>query len=317
MSDVNSIQIKNLVKEYKVEGKGKKKNSVKAVDGLSFDIKKGEIFGFLGPNGAGKTTTINCICQLSTITSGTIIIEGFNVKKDYLDAKMQVGLSPQDIQFDPLFKIIDVLTYQAGYFGMPKKEAIKRAEQLLKDFNLYDKRNQTMRQLSGGMKRKFSIIKALVHNPKVLILDEPTAALDVDSRYEMWDFIKNVKKQGITIILTTHYIEEAEKLSDRIAIINKGKLIKLDKTEKIIDDLSQNIISIYLDEHIELPKELEKYSYKYDDKKLDVTVSKQDQSKCLRELLQILEKYKIEVRNFNVDQDNLENIFRRLVKDSK
>lgn len=310
---INSIQIKNLVKEYKTDSKKNNEKTVRAVKGISFDIKKGEIFGFLGPNGAGKTTTINCICQLSTITLGTITIEGFDVKKDYLDAKMQIGLSPQDIQFDPLFKIIDVLTYQGGYFGMPKKEAVKRAEQLLKDFNLYDKRNQTMRQLSGGMKRKFSIIKALMHSPKILILDEPTAALDVDTRYEMWDFIKNIKKQGITIILTTHYIEEAEKLSDRVAIINKGKLIKLDKTSKIIDDLSQNIISIYLEEHVSLPKELEKYDYKYNDKKIDVTVSKKDQSKCLQEVLHILEKHKIQIRNFNVHQDNLENIFRRLI----
>lgn len=304
---MDSIVIKNLRKDY---------GKVKAVDNISFSIKKGEIFGFLGPNGAGKTTTINCICQLSTITSGKITVEGYDTKKDYLDAKKQLGLSPQDIQFDPLFKLIDVLTYQAGYFGIPKKEAMKRAEKLLKDFNLYEKRNQTMRQLSGGMKRKFSIIKALVHNPKILILDEPTAALDVDTRYEMWDFIKNVKKQGITIILTTHYIEEAEKLSDRVAIINKGKLIKLDKTSKIIDDLSQNIISIYLDEHIILPKELKLFNHKYHEKKLDIIVTKKDQSKSLRQVLQIFEKHKIKIRNFNVHEDNLENIFRRLVNES-
>jgi len=303
---MDSVVIKNLKKNY---------GKILAVNDVSFSVKKGEIFGFLGPNGAGKTTTINCMCQLSSISSGTIKIEGFDVKKDYLDAKKQIGLSPQDIQFDPLFKIIDVLTYQAGYFGMPVKKATLRAEKLLKDFGLFEKRNQTMRELSGGMKRKFSIIKALIHNPKILILDEPTAALDVDSRYEMWAFIKKVKKQGITIILTTHYIEEAEKLSDRVAIINKGKLIKLDRTSKIIDDLSQNVITIYFDEHIKMPFAIKKLKHKYVDKKLEITVSKKDQSKVLRETLKIFEESNISVQDFNVHQDNLENIFRRLVNE--
>lgn len=303
---MDSIVIKNLKKNY---------GSVQAVRNISFSVKKGEIFAFLGPNGAGKTTTINCIVQLSSFTSGKILVEGFDVEKDYLDARKQIGLSPQDIQFDPLFKIIDVLTYQAGYFGIPMKKAKVRAEKLLKDFDLYDKKNQTMRELSGGMKRKFSIIKALIHEPQILILDEPTAALDVDSRYEMWEFIKKIKKQGITIILTSHYIEEAEKLSDRVGIINKGKLIKLDKTSKILEDLSQNVITIYFDEKINLPVAFNKFKYDFSDRKMDITVSKKDQSKVLREALKILEEAKITVHNFNVHQDNLENIFRRLVNE--
>lgn len=301
-----SVQIKNLIKDY---------GKVKAVRNISFEIKKGEIFGFLGPNGAGKTTTINCICQLSTFNSGSITVNGFDVKKDYLDARRQIGLSPQEIQFDPFFPIFKVLVYQAGYFGVRVADAKKRAEKLLKEFDIWDKRNLTMRALSGGMKRKFSIIKALMHSPQILILDEPTAGLDVDSRFELWDFIRDLNKKGITIILTTHYIEEAEKLSDRIGIINKGKIIKLDKTSDIIDELSHNVISIYLDEEVKLPKEFKKFKYKYKDHRIDLMVSKQGQSKVLREAVKLLEDNNITISNFNIHQDNLENIFRRLVNE--
>ena len=233
---MDSVVVKNLVKNYK---------DVKAVKNISFSIKKGEIFGLLGPNGAGKTTTINCITQLSTMTSGKILVNGFDVNKNYVEAKTKLGLSSQDIKFDIYFSVLDILTYQGGYYGIPKKKAQVRALKLLKDFNLYDKRNEQVRHLSGGMKRKFSIIRALMHSPDVLILDEPTAALDVDSRYELWDFVKKLNKQGITIVLTTHYIEEAEKLCDRVCIISNGKILKLDKTSKMVDELSRNKIIFY------------------------------------------------------------------------
>ena len=304
---MDSLEIINLKKSY---------GKVKAVDNISFSVMQGEIFGFLGPNGAGKTTTINCITQLSTIDSGKITVNGFDVVKDYLDARTQIGLSPQEIQFDPFFKIFDVLVYQAGYFGIKSKDAKKRAEKLMKEFGLWEKRNTTMRALSGGMKRKFSILKAIMHEPKILILDEPTAGLDVDSRYELWDFIKKLNKNGITIILTTHYIEEAEKLTHRVGIINKGKIIKLDDTSKIVDDLSQNIISIYLEKETKLPKEFKKFNFKQEGKKIDINISKKLQSKILRESLKILEDNNIVVENFNVQQDNLENIFRRLVNEN-
>ncbi|MCF7871635.1 ABC transporter ATP-binding protein [Candidatus Woesearchaeota archaeon] len=310
---MNSVEIKGLVKEYKE----KKKETIIAVDNISFNVKKGEIFGFLGPNGAGKTTTINCVTQLSNKTSGKIFVNGFDTEKQYLEARRQIGLSPQDLLFDPYFTVMELLTYQGGYFGMPKKQAQKRAEKLLKQFNLWDKRKVNMRQLSGGMKRKFSIIKALMHEPSILILDEPTAALDVDSRYELWEFIKKLNNEGITIILTTHYIEEAEKLADRICIINKGKIIKLEEKEKIIDELSQNIITIYLKKNEALPKEFPQLNYTYYDKKLIITTPKKDQNKNLRFALKTLEENKIETENFSVDQDNLENIFRRLIKNEK
>ena len=300
-----SIVIKNLKKEY---------SDVKAVKGVSFSVKKGEIFGFLGPNGAGKTTTINCITQLSSITSGTILVNGYDVVTDYLDARTQIGLSPQDLNFDIYFSVLNTLIYQAGYFGIKKNEAKKRALKLLKEFGILDKKDELFRGLSGGMKRKLSIIKAIIHEPQILILDEPTAALDVDSRYELWEFIKKLNKtKGITIFLTTHYIEEAEKLCERICIINKGKIIKLDTTEKIMNELSQNIISIYLEKETNLPTAIKKYKYDYNNRKLEIKVAKKDQNKVLREVLKILEDAGAEVVNFGLEQEKLENIFRRLV----
>lgn len=299
----NIVQIKNLVKEY---------NGTRAVKGISFNIRKGEVFGFLGPNGAGKTTTINSICQLATPTKGKITVNGYDIDKDYIKAKMEIGLSPQEMQMDVYFTIWEILVYQGGYFGVPKKQAEKKARELLEEFNLWEKRKKTIKELSGGMKRKLSIAKAMIHNPKILILDEPTAGLDVDTRYELWDLIKKLKKQGITIILTTHYIEEAEKLSDRIGIINQGELVKLDHTKNIIEKLSQNIITIYLEKTTKI-KEITDLNFEQHKEKIIIQTKKKDQSKNLNKALQSLEKQGIEVKNFQIDQDNLENIFRRII----
>lgn len=296
------IEIKNIIKKY---------DSFLAVDNISLKINKGEIFALLGPNGAGKTTLINCITQLSNITSGSIKVNGCDNKTNYLEARKQIGLSPQEFLIDPYFTIIELLTYQGGYFGLAKKEAKKRAIKLLKEFNLFEKKDSKLKELSGGMKRKISIIKALMHKPEVLILDEPTAALDVDSRIELWSFIKKLNENKITIILTTHYIEEAERLSDRVAIINKGKLVKLDKTKNILDNLSQNLIII----HTKKDSNPKDFKYEKEKNKLIIKTSKKDQSKKLREVLKKLEQQKIDVENFQIKQDNLENIFRRIVNE--
>ncbi|MFH1650474.1 MAG: ABC transporter ATP-binding protein [Candidatus Woesearchaeota archaeon] len=301
---MDAITITNLRKRY---------DKLQAVKGISFSVKKGELFGFLGPNGAGKTTTINCITQLSTITSGKISVLGKDVIKEYNEAKMLIGLSPQEPAFDYYFPLIDVLTYQGGYYGMPWKEARKRAKELLKKFHLADKEKATAREISGGMKRRLSIAKALMHSPKILILDEPTAGLDVDARFELWDLIRELQKEGMTIILTTHYIEEAEKLCERIGIMNHGKLVKLEKTKKLLDDLSRNIIRFHLKEHVALPEVVRKHEFNYQDKVLEVFVAQKNQNTVLRELLRLFESSKIPVENFTIEHDTLENIFRRIV----
>ncbi|MAG48047.1 ABC transporter ATP-binding protein [archaeon] len=300
---MNSVIIKNLTKKYK---------NLLAVDNISFNIKKGEIFGLLGPNGAGKTTIINCITQLSTITNGTIKVNSYDTKENYLEARKELGLSPQELKFDHYFPIQDILIYQGGYFGIPIKESKARTYKLLKLFDLFEKRKKTPSQLSGGMLRRLSLAKSMMHNSNILILDEPTAALDVESRHLLWEYIKDLNKKGITIILTTHYIEEAENLCDTICIIQKGKIIKLEKKEKLIEDLSRNIIRVLLKDKTTLPEIIKKYNYEYKDNILQVHVNKINQTKILNTILKELDK---KVINFTIEQDNLERIFRRLINE--
>jgi ABC-2 type transport system ATP-binding protein len=212
----------------------KKYDDLVAVKDISIEIQKGEFYGFLGQNGAGKSTTIHCITGLANPTSGTIEVFGHDNKTEYQKARRLIGLSQQDIHMDPYFTIDQALMYSAGYFGVPKEEAKKRTEKLLKQFGVWDKRDESYRKLSGGMKRKVEIAKALIHEPKILILDEPTAGLDVQTRRELWEYIKKRNKQGLTVILTTHYIEEAEEMCDRIGIIKKGELIVEKPTKELL-----------------------------------------------------------------------------------
>lgn len=301
----NIVEIHGLNKSYE---------DVHAVKDLTFNIKEGEIFGFLGPNGAGKTTTIKCITQLATMDEGSIKVSGYDVKDDYLEAREKIGLSQQEVNLDPYFSVIDTLEYAGGYFGIPKAEARRRCKRYLKKFDLFDKKDDDTRKLSGGMKRKLSIIKALLHKPDILILDEPTAGLDVDSRYELWNFIKEQNKKGTTIILTTHYIEEAEKLADRIGIINHGELIKLEEKSKIIDELSQNVIALHLEKDVDIPEELKEVGAEKEGRIVNIQTKKKDQHDTLRKALTILENNDIDLDNFEIEQDNLENIFRRIVQ---
>ncbi len=220
-----AIRLDGLVKRY---------GSLRAVDGLSLTIESGEFFGLLGPNGAGKTTTINCIVGLSTIQGGKVEVCGHDVVKDYRAARRCIGLSPQEFNFDRYLTIREVLLYTAGYFGIPTKVAATRADELLKRFDLYGKKDQSFTKLSGGMKRRLSLARALIYEPRVLILDEPTAGVDVELRLELWDLMRELNSQGITIVLTTHYLEEAQRLCKRIGIINHGRLITLEPTETLM-----------------------------------------------------------------------------------
>jgi ABC-2 type transport system ATP-binding protein len=226
---VLALNIKGLVKRY---------GDFTAVDGISFDVPEGEFFGLLGPNGAGKTTTINSIVGLSTITGGSIELFGLDVEKDWRAARRTVGLSPQEYNFDRYLNIRDVLLYQAGYYGFRGKDVEKRADDLLERFDLSSKAKQPFTRLSGGMKRRLTIARALMHQPKLLILDEPTAGVDVELRIELWAFLQELNRQGTTIILTTHYLEEAEELCTRIGIIEAGKIVALESTKKLIGDRS-------------------------------------------------------------------------------
>jgi ABC-2 type transport system ATP-binding protein len=224
---VPALRIDRLVKRY---------GDFTAVDGISFDVAEGEFFGLLGPNGAGKTTTINAIVGLAHITSGAISLFGYDTVRDWRTARRQVGLAPQEYNFDRYLNIRDVLIFQAGYYGIRGKAVERRADMLLERFDLASKAKLVYTKLSGGMKRRLTLARALIHEPRLVILDEPTAGVDVELRLELWSMLRELNTKGTTIILTTHYLEEAEELCDRIGIIQAGKLVALEATKKLIGD---------------------------------------------------------------------------------
>jgi ABC-2 type transport system ATP-binding protein len=234
---VPALKVDKLVKRY---------GDFTAVDGISFEVQEGEFFGLLGPNGAGKTTTINATVGLAKITSGSIALFGHDVERDWRTARRQVGLAPQEYNFDRYLNIRDVLIFQAGYYGIRGKAVAQRADMLLERFDLASKSKQVYTKLSGGMKRRLTLARALIHEPKLVILDEPTAGVDVELRLELWSLLRELNTNGTTIILTTHYLEEAEELCDRIGIIQTGKLIALETTQQLIGDGSLQDIFLEL-----------------------------------------------------------------------
>jgi ABC-2 type transport system ATP-binding protein len=234
---VPALKVDKLVKRY---------GDFTAVDGISFQVREGEFFGLLGPNGAGKTTTINATVGLAKITSGSISLFGHDVERDWRTARRQVGLAPQEYNFDRYLNIRDVLIFQAGYYGIRGKAVNQRADMLLERFDLASKAKQPYIKLSGGMKRRLTLARALIHEPRLVILDEPTAGVDVELRLELWSLLRELNTNGTTIILTTHYLEEAEELCDRIGIIQTGKLIALETTQQLIGDGSLQDIFLEL-----------------------------------------------------------------------
>jgi len=224
-----ALRVDRLVKRY---------GDFTAVDGISFDVAEGEFFGLLGPNGAGKTTTINAIVGLARITSGAISLFGYDVEREWRAARRTVGIAPQEYNFDRYLNIRDVLIYQAGYYGLSGPDVARRADELLARFDLTSKAKQVYTRLSGGMKRRLTLARALIHRPRLLILDEPTAGVDVELRLELWSLLRELNGGGTTIILTTHYLEEAEELCDRIAIINAGRIAALEDTHSLVGESS-------------------------------------------------------------------------------
>ena len=240
-----AISIRDLVKRYA----GPKGSPGKlALDGVSFDVPQGQIFGLLGPNGAGKSTLINTLAGLVMKTSGEVDIWGFDIDRDFRNAKRAIGIVPQEIVFDPFFTPAEVLEIQAGYYGIPK--AARRTMELLAAVRLTDKANAYSRTLSGGMKRRLLIAKAMVHTPPILVLDEPTAGVDVELRRQLWELVGQLNAEGVTVVLTTHYLEEAEELCDRIAIINHGRLIANKTTRELVGMAREKIVALTLDRDI-------------------------------------------------------------------
>ncbi len=234
------MEIDRLVKRY---------GDFTAVDGISFAVPEGEFFGLLGPNGAGKTTTISAIVGLAGITSGAIRLFGHDVQTNWREARRLVGLAPQEYNFDRYINIRDVLIFQAGYYGLKGPAVRQRADELLERFGLTSKAKQVYTRLSGGMKRRLTIARALMHEPRLLILDEPTAGVDVELRLELWAFLRELNRDGMTIILTTHYLEEAEELCNRIGIIEAGRIVALETTKKLVGERSLQDVFLELTRH--------------------------------------------------------------------
>jgi ABC-2 type transport system ATP-binding protein len=306
---VNQIVINSLSKVYD--------NGFNALKKVSLEVKQGEILAMLGPNGAGKTTLISIICGIVTPSSGTVMVDGFDIIKDYRETRSRIGMVPQELSLESFETVFDTVSYSRGLYGKsPKPDHI---EKILKDLSLWDKKDQRLRQLSGGMKRRVLIAKALSHEPKILFLDEPTAGVDVELRKEMWEVVDTLRKTGVTIILTTHYIEEAEAIADRVGVINQGEIILVEEKKKLLKKMGQKTLTIELQESIsEIPKSLEKYNLNIGDNKmyLNYTYSLQEKQTGITNLLQDLKDTGLKLRDLRTEQSNLEKIFVNLVKEN-
>ena len=289
---------------------------VEALKGISLKVNKGEILALLGPNGAGKTSLISTICGITNPTSGSVFIDGYDISKNFRDARTLVGLVPQDITLEPFEKVLNTINFSRGLFGKKKDDAL--TEKILTKLSLWDKRESRIMELSGGMKRRVLIAKALIHEPRLLFLDEPTASVDVELRQSMWDVVADLKKDGVTIILTTHYIEEAEAIADRVGIINKGELLLIEGKTSLMQKFGQKILKIELQKRLDqLPKEFSEENVKLSDDGLSLTYIYDTKQKKtgITKLLSNLSNSGINLRDIQTDQSSLEEIFVNLVKE--
>ena len=304
MSKQNAIEVHNLTKKYK--GKAEP-----ALDNISMNIPYGSIFGLLGPNGAGKSSFINILGGLTLKSEGEVKICGIDIDKDPKSARGAIGVVPQEINIDPFFSPIEVLDFQAGLYGVTQSQMNNL--EILKKVNLDEKADAYSRSLSGGMKRRLMVAKAMVHNPPVLVLDEPTAGVDVELRKKLWLFIKTLNKKGVTIILTTHYLEEAQSLCDYIAIINNGKLIKCESKNTLMSMIDEKEINIKLSKNVKiLPKSIEKYVKEHSN---NMVTLKYDRNKInTGKIIQLILKSKLNIEELSTKDPDLEEIFLELIK---
>ena len=302
------ISVENLVKVYG--------NEFPAVKNLNLNINKGEIIALLGPNGAGKTTLISTICGLASITSGSIKVNNLDVIKDYRKTREIIGLVPQELALEPFEKVINAVRFSRRLFG--KKDDNFYVDKLLKKLQLFEKKNNIIKSLSGGMKRRVMIAKALSHNPQILFLDEPTAGVDVELRKDMWNIIKELKAEGVTIILTTHYIEEAEMIADRIGIINKGELLLVEEKKKLIKRMSVKTLKIKLKKTLtQIPKKLNKYNLKLIDEgnSFHYFYNTSKEKTGITSLLYDMNEIGINLFDIQTEETSLEEIFVKIIKD--
>ena len=305
----NQIVIKDLSKIYN--------NGFTALKDINLNIKKGEIFAMLGPNGAGKTTLISIICGIVTPSSGKVTVDNFDIIDDYRETRARIGIVPQELTLEQFETVFNNVSYSRGLYG--KKPDPDHIEKILKQLSLWDKKNLILRQLSGGMKRRVLIAKALSHEPNILFLDEPTAGVDVELRQEMWKVVESLRDTGVTIILTTHYIEEAEAIADRIGVINQGEIIVIEKTEELLKKMGHKKLTVELQEKIEnLPPNLDKYNLTLgkNNMSVDYTYSVREKQTGITNLLQDLKDSGLKLRDLKTEQSTLEKIFVNLVREN-
>ena len=308
MNKNNSLKVEKLTKIYYQ----KSGNKIKALNNLNLEVKEGEIFGLLGPNGAGKTTFLNILAGTVIKNSGKVNVRGYDLDQNPRQVKSSIGIVPQEVILDPFFSPRKLLDLHAGLYGIPKKKRITNT--ILKMVSLEKQADSYARSLSGGMKRRLLIAKAMVHRPPVLVLDEPTAGVDVELRKNLWNNVKTLNKQGVTIILTTHLMYEAEEMCNRIAIINKGDLIKLDTTKNLLNSIkTKKIIFKVKKVNTINPADLNgiKFSYKSDN---EITVSYEREKHKIDEIINKIKNSGMEIYDISTDEGNLEDVFVDLIK---
>ncbi|WP_299668087.1 ABC transporter ATP-binding protein [uncultured Psychromonas sp.] len=300
---MNAIELQNITKTYK--------GGVVALKGVSLEVAEGDFYALLGPNGAGKSTTIGIISSLVNKSSGQVRVFGYDIDTQLEAAKSQIGLVPQEFNFNPFEPPLQILVNQAGFYGTPRKEAFIRAEKYLKQLDLWEKRNEPARELSGGMKRRLMIARALMHEPKLLILDEPTAGVDIELRRSMWEFLTKLNKQGVTIILTTHYLEEAESLCRNIGIINKGELVINTSMKELIGRLENETFILDVNSTAHLPETKDYKLTIIDERTVELELAK---AHSLNNVFELLTKQGVEVKSLRNKSNRLEELFLELVK---
>ncbi|MEP3639438.1 MAG: ABC transporter ATP-binding protein [Paracoccaceae bacterium] len=304
------LEINDLRKSYA--------SGFEALKGVSLEIKEGEIIALLGPNGAGKTTLISTVCGITTPTSGTVSVAGHDIVSDYRAARSQIGLVPQEIALEPFEKVINTVRFSRGLFGKGRKDSV--VEDILKRLSLWDKRKSAVKELSGGMKRRVLIAKALAHEPRILFLDEPTAGVDVELRKDMWNIVADLKAQGVTIILTTHYIEEAEAIADRVGVINKGQLLLVEEKTQLMAQMGQKELEVQLVTAVQsVPDQLAGYDLRLGEGGASLIYAydtKSDRTGITR-LLTDVAAAGLQLRDVVTRQSSLEDIFVSLVQEEE
>ncbi len=301
---MNALEISNLKKTYT--------SGVEALKGISLSVEEGDFYALLGPNGAGKSTTIGIVSSLVTKSDGNVSIFGIDIDQDFAEAKRKLGVVAQEMNFSPFEKVLDIVVTQSGFYGIPKKVALARAEEVLHKLGLWEKKDLQSRTLSGGLKRRLMIAKSLIHQPRLLILDEPTAGVDIELRRGMWDFIRELNKNGTTVILTTHYLEEAEQLCKNIAIIDKGLIVENTSMKDLLKKLDMQTFILDLETNLDTLPAFDGYIVNQIDPSTLRVALNRDQS--LNAFFENLSKLNIQVKSLRNEANRLEELFLQIIK---